>query len=124
MLTTRTLDEHGLETKALYGATVDSQGPEAQGEEAAAGEEATGEEAAGEEAAAAAAAQQEMRSSLDSQFPNMAPPGMVRVRVRVRVRVSPNPSPNPNNSTYRSSARRYCTHRGRDEEVAHLPYRG
>ena len=75
MLATRTLDEHGLETKALYGATVDSQGPEAQGEEAAAGEEATGEEAAGEEAAAAAEAQQEMRSSLDSQFPNMAPPG-------------------------------------------------
>jgi len=95
MLATLTLDEHGLETKALYGATVDSQGPEAQGEEAAAGEEATGEEAAGEESAAAAEAQQEMRSSLDSQFPNMAPPGMVRVRVRVRVRVSPNPHPHP-----------------------------
>ena len=56
--------------KALYGTTVDSQGPEVQGEEAAAGEEATG-----EEPAAAAEARQEMRSSLDSQYLNMAPPG-------------------------------------------------
>ena len=69
MLATRTLP--GLETKALYGTTVDSQGPEVQGEEAAAGEEATG-----EEPAAAAEARQEMRSSLDSQYLNMAPPGM------------------------------------------------
>ena len=82
MLATRILP--GLETKALYGATVVE--PPALGDREAGdrgsisfldtqGLEAEGEEATGEESAEAAEARQEKRSSLDSQYPNMAPPG-------------------------------------------------
>ena len=82
MLATRILP--GVETKALYGATVVE--PPALGDREAGdrgsisfldtqGLEAEGEEATGEESAESAEARQEKRSSLDSQYPNMAPPG-------------------------------------------------
>ena len=82
MLATRILP--GLETKALDGFSTAE--PPALGDREAGdrgsisfldtqGLEAEGEETVGEDPAQAAEARQEKRSSLDSQYPNMAPPG-------------------------------------------------